>query len=246
MSDLILDQFSRLLDGLDPANPWPGLEASGFLDLLRPEADGGAALDLDELFPLVLETGRRPNAPTAIETMIARLQDPSASAVASVEAALSGNPLARALAAAVAAARMAGAMERIQEITVEYANTRRQFGREIGKFQAIQHQVAVMAEEVAAARMAAQIAFVGAPLAIDPRAAGVAKLRAGQAAQAVCAIAHGVHGAIGVSQEHELHHYTGALHLWRLAHGGETYWARRLGAWALESQNDAVTLARAF
>jgi alkylation response protein AidB-like acyl-CoA dehydrogenase len=249
MSDLILEQFTRLLDGLDPTAPWGALEASGFLDLLRPESEGGAGLDLEALFPLALETGRRPLAPPVVETMAARLLAPEASHVSDLEAALKAaggdDETARALAAAVTAARMAGAMERLQEITLDWAATRKQFGREIGKFQAIQHQIAVLAEEVTAARMAAQMAFAGPPLSISPRRAGLAKLRTGEAAQAAAAIAHAVHGAIGVSQEHPLHHYTGALHHWRLAHGGEAWWARRLGQWALTSDQDMVSLARA-
>ena len=235
MSDLIFDQFSRLLQSLSPTDPWPALEASGFLDLLLPEAEGGADLSLDDLFPLALETGRLADIPGVVETMVARRLDRAGEA---------GAVMAPLLAAAVAAARMAGAMEQIQDMTVEYANTRRQFGREIGKFQAIQHQVAVMAQETAAARMAAQLAFTGAPLAINPHRAGLAKLRAGEAAWRVSAIAHAVFGAIGVSHEHHLQRFTGALYRWRMAHGGESYWARRLGAWALSSDQDAVTLAR--
>lgn len=250
MSDLIHEQFSRLLDGLDPADPWPALEESGFLDLLRAEADGGAGLTLAELFPLAMEAGRREAAPPVIQTMIARLVTPGAAGVSDLEAHLTAAGVdaddARALAAAVTAALMAGAMEKVEELTLDYANTRKQFGREIGKFQAIQHQIAVLAEEVMAARMAAQLAFEGAPLAISHRRAGMAKLRAGEAALAVAAIAHAVHGAIGVSREHVLGRHTAALHQGRLTHGGEAWWARRLGRWVLENDDDAVTLAGAI
>lgn len=249
MSDLFLDPFVRLLDSLDAAAPWSALEASGFLDLLRPESEGGAGLPLEELFPLVLAAGARPLAPPVIETMAARVLDPSAVGVADAEAALAragAEPAAaRALAAAITAARMAGAMEAIQALTLDYANTRRQFGREIGKFQAIQHHLAVLAEETMAARMAAQIAFVGPPLSISPRRAGLAKIRAGEAAVSIAAIAHAVFGAIGVSREHVLHTFTGLLHAGRLAHGGEAWWARRLGRWALDQPDDAVTLVQA-
>jgi len=248
MSDLIVEQFSRMLDGLGTGDPWPTLEASGFLDLLRSEDDGGAGLQLSDLFPLAFEIGRRPDAPAVIETMVARLKTPAAVNVQDIQAALTSAGAepssARALAAAVTAAQMAGALERLQELTIEYAGARRQFGREISKFQAIQQQISVMAEEVMAARMAAQKAFVGQPLEIAHMRAAAAKLRAGQAAQAVCAIAHAVHGAIGVSQEHPLHLFTGRLHDLRMAHGGESYWAGRLGQWALSSAEDFTALAR--
>jgi alkylation response protein AidB-like acyl-CoA dehydrogenase len=141
---------------------------------------------------------------------------------------------------------MAGAMEALQATTIEYASTRKQFGREISKFQAIQHQIAVMAQEVMAARMAAQGAFVGPPLDVSPLRAAAAKARAGQAAQQVAAIAHAVHGAIGMTQEHHLHKLTGALHRWRLAHGGESGWARELGRWGLARKGGLVELARAM
>jgi hypothetical protein len=247
MSDLILEQFRRLLDGLDAGDPWPELTESGFLDLLRSEADGGGGSELPDLFPLALEAGRRPEAPPVIETMVARLRSPAAINIVDLEITLAGAgaaPVARPLAAAVAAGQMAGAMERVQEMTLEYVSTRRQFGREIAKFQAIQHQVAVMAEEVMAARMAAQLAFAGPPLAITPTRAAVAKTRAGQAAQVVSAIAHGLHGAIGISHEYPLHQLTGRLHRWRRMHGGEGYWARRLGREALSGDADVLTLIR--
>jgi len=240
--DLILEQFTRLLDSLPPEDPWSTLEDSGFLDLLRSEDDGGAGLMLEDFFPLVLAAGARPQAAGVVETMVARLKDPDASAVTDIEAAGGGKPLA----AAITAALMAGAMEALQATTIDYASTRKQFGREISKFQAIQHQIAVMAQEVMAARMAAQAAFVGAPLEISPLRAAAAKARAGQAAQQVAAIAHAVHGAIGMTQEHHLHKLTGALHAWRLAHGGETYWARELGRWALGRNDGLVALARAM
>ncbi|MDB5423749.1 MAG: hypothetical protein JWQ29_1165 [Phenylobacterium sp.] len=250
MSDLLLDQFSRLLDGLPANDPWPVLSESGFLDVLRPEEDGGAALPLEELFPLAMEVGRRERPPRILEAMAARLVEPEATEVADLEATLVGGGLAasqaRALAATLAAGQMAGAMTRLQDMTVEYAQTRKQFGREIGKFQAIQHQIAVLSEEVMAARMAAQTAFVGPPLEVSVRLAGVAKLRAGRAAEPVSAIAHAVHGAIGVSLEHSLHHYTSRLRALRMAYGGESWWARELGDWVLGDARDITTLARAL
>jgi alkylation response protein AidB-like acyl-CoA dehydrogenase len=153
---------------------------------------------------------------------------------------------ARPLLAILAAGQMAGAMEAVQALTVDYARTRKQFGREIGRFQAVQHQIAVMAEETTAARMAAQAAFVGLPSQPAERRAAVAKLRCGEAAGQVCAIAHAVHGAIGVSEAHSLHRHSRRLRGWRLAHGGETWWAGRLGHWALTQTRDFNSLARAL
>jgi len=247
--DLFLDPWRRLLDGLG-VDPWPELVGSGFLDLLRPEAEGGAGLDLAGLFTLAFEAGRRPRAPRVLPTILARLADPQALDCPDAEPVLVAGGedpvVARALCAAIDAAVMAGAIDALQAMTLDYASTRRQFGREISKFQAIQHQIAVMAEEVMAARMAAEIAMAGPPLSVSVEAAAVAKMRCGEAAMACAGIAHAVHGAIGVSAEHDLHHFTGTLHRLRLAHGGEAWWARRLGAWALSRSDDAATLVRSL
>lgn len=241
MSDetLILDQFVRLLDGLDPGDPWPALEQSGFLDLLRPEADGGAELDLQAVFPLAIEVGGRPGLPAIIEAMAARLSTPDATAFDDVEAII-GRPLA----AALAAAQMVGAMEAIERMTVDYCRQRQQFGREIGRFQAVQHHVAVLAEEVCAARIAVQAALTGAPGALSMQKAALAKIRAGIAADQVSGLAHAVHGAIGMSEEFSLHHLTRRLRTWQMAYGGEAWWSSQLGAWAVESSDDFTTLAR--
>jgi alkylation response protein AidB-like acyl-CoA dehydrogenase len=249
MTDLILDQFRRLVGGLDPRDPWPALTQSGFLDLLRPEDEDGAGLDLAGLFPLVIELGRQPAAPAIAETIVARLVSPDVIDCRDPERALIAaniDPaIARALAATVTAGLMAGAMERLVEMTVDYALTRRQFGREIGKFQAVQQQIALMAETSVAARMAAEAAFLGAPLDIPISRAAVAKMQCGMAMQVVCSVAHAVHGAIGISQEHSLHQLTGRLHSWRMAHGAEAFWARRLGVVALTSDLPIIDLLRA-
>jgi acyl-CoA dehydrogenase len=137
--------------------------------------------------------------------------------------------------AAVAAAQLAGAMARVLETTVAFANQREQFGRSIGKFQAIQHQLAVMAEQVAAARMAAEIGCSGAgPFPARLRAA-VAKARASEAGTLVASIAHAVHGAIGVTAELNLQIYTRRIHEWRADFGSEQHWNRVLGRALLAS-----------
>jgi acyl-CoA dehydrogenase len=121
---------------------------------------------------------------------------------------------------------LAGALERTLDLTVFYANERKQFGRPIGRFQAIQHAIAVLAGEVAAARGAADLA-VDRPEALW---VGIAKVRAGDAATKAATIAHQVHGAIGYTEEHELHHVTRRLWAWRDEYGDENEWAARVGA----------------
>jgi acyl-CoA dehydrogenase len=238
MRTILTEQYERLLNGLSDHDPWPELVDSGFLDMLRGDFEGGAGLPLEELFPLALATGHRVRSVPILETMVARLVDSKAVNIADVEEALGQIPAARPLAAALAAAQMTGAMERIMRMTLDHATTRRQFGREIGKFQAVQHSIAVMVEEVLAARIAAEAALQGRPLQISECRAGAAKLRAGEAARQVSAIAHAVHGAMGISHEHELHFYTRRLRTWQMAHGGEAWWAARLGELVLSSADD--------
>jgi len=138
-------------------------------------------------------------------------------------------------AANMTAALMAGAMERVFEMTITYANERKQFGKAIGKQQAIQQQLSVMAEQVFAARLAARIGFDGASTMAVPQRAAIAKERTSAAAPEVCAIAHAVHGAMGFTEEYDLQLFTRRLHEWRMAYGAESEWRRRLGAAALRS-----------
>ncbi len=133
------------------------------------------------------------------------------------------------LAAALATAQMAGVARRILEVTVEYANLRQQFGKPIGKLQAIQQQLAVMAEKVVAIRMSGYIACAG-DFVPDRRTVAAAKIAASSSVPEIAAIAHAVHGAIGLSEEHDLQLLTKRLHAFRAQAGAEGYWAEQLGA----------------
>ncbi len=152
----------------------------------------------------------------------------------------------RTIGAAVHAAQMAGAMARVFDLTLQYANDREQFGRHIGKFQAIQHQISVMAEHVAAARMAAQIACCAQGWQPDRMQAAIGKFNVSEAVTPVTSIAHAVHGAIGITAEYDLQCYTRRLHAWRMADGSERYWAREIGAVACQSDGGAVDLMRGW
>lgn len=137
--------------------------------------------------------------------------------------------------AALAAAQMAGALEQVLGMTVAFANQREQFGRSIGKFQAIQHQLAVLAEHVAASRIAAQIGCSGGGPAPEPLRAALAKSRTSEAAALAAPTVHAVHGAIGITAEFDLQLYTRRLHEWRSDFGAEGHWNRVLGRALLAS-----------
>jgi acyl-CoA dehydrogenase len=132
--------------------------------------------------------------------------------------------------AVLTAAAMAGAMEQVLQATLAYAHERAQFGKSIGKFQAVQQQLSVMAEHVFAARIAAQIGCAVDGVEPHPHRAALAKARAGEAAEKVVAIAHAVHGAIGMTAAYDLQLYTRRLQEWRGDYGGSAYWQARLGA----------------
>jgi acyl-CoA dehydrogenase len=155
------------------------------------------------------------------------------------------------LLAAARTSQMAGALETILALSVAYAREREQFGRKIGKFQAVQQQLAVLAGQVAAAGVAA----ADAARALDQRGLpaakfgaledpsfeiAVAKVVVGEAAEFGPRIAHQVFGAIGFTHEHRLQFFTRRLWAWRAECGSAAIWAERLGGFALAEENGGL------
>lgn len=126
-------------------------------------------------------------------------------------------------------AQMAGALGSLTELSADYANERVQFGRPIGKFQAVQQQLAVLATQAAAAVGAAEAAFLMARPAPAFLTTASAKAVSGEAAGKGAGIAHAVFGAIGFTHEHSLHFLTRRLWAWRAEYGSDAFWAERLG-----------------
>ena len=141
------------------------------------------------------------------------------------------------LAALGRAAQMCGGLEASLELAINYCSEREQFGRTISKFQAIQHQLAVLAAEVAAAQRATDAAIHSVAHVDDTSAdpgvrvsdVAVAKVRVGAAVGVGAEIAHQVHGAMGFTMEYRLHQFTRRLWSWRDEYGTETDWAALLG-----------------
>ena len=130
--------------------------------------------------------------------------------------------------------QIAGSLETMLEISVRYSNERVAFEKKISKFQAVQHNLAKLAGESAAALAAAtSAADAFADRRCPPDAgfleAASAKIRCSEAAEKAAAIAHQVHGAIGFTIEHILHRYTLRALAWRDDFGSESYWAVELG-----------------
>ncbi|WP_076997986.1 acyl-CoA dehydrogenase family protein [Variovorax sp. KK3] len=125
------------------------------------------------------------------------------------------------------AALMAGAAEAALDLTVRYVNERSQFGKPLGKFQAVQQSLAELASAVVNAQSASALAFQHELP--DWGTSAVAKLRCNEAARMACRIAHQAHGAIGVTEEYPLHLLTLRLWAWRAEDGHSGALARRLG-----------------
>ena len=153
-----------------------------------------------------------------------------------VGTATTGTPVLRqsfAEAALLRALLIAGALQRTVDLSAQYAMEREQFGKPIGKFQALQHYRAEMAGEAAAARAAADtaidIAAVGGSVDDGERTAAAAKAYAGRAVATVTRLGHQIHGAIGYTDEHRLQYSTRRLWAWRDEFGSESEWASMLG-----------------
>ncbi len=142
--------------------------------------------------------------------------------------------------ASVRAMQMAGALQALLDISVNYATERVAFGKPIGKFQAVQHNLARLAGETSAANAAAnsaafsidQVYADGGPGAFGENIfmdVAAAKIRVGEAAGEGAMIAHQAHGAIGYTMEHILHRYSHRLWSWRDEFGDETVWSAELG-----------------
>lgn len=134
----------------------------------------------------------------------------------------------------VRSVQTAGALEAILGMTVRYANERVAFEKPIGKFQAVQHNLARLAGEVSAAMTAAYSAAdaIASAATFDEAIfleATAAKIRCAEAAEEGAAIAHQVFGALGFTNEHILHRYTLRMLSWRDDFGNESYWAAALG-----------------
>ncbi|MEM7057946.1 MAG: acyl-CoA dehydrogenase family protein [Pseudomonadota bacterium] len=132
------------------------------------------------------------------------------------------------------ACQMTGALETALSMTTDYTGEREAFGRKIGKFQAVQQNLAILAGEVAAALTASgsaadtlstenhltEAAFLE---------VAAAKIRCGEAVEKGAGIAHQAHGAIGWTQDYTLQMFTRRMFGWRNDFGTESDWAVRLG-----------------
>jgi acyl-CoA dehydrogenase len=123
------------------------------------------------------------------------------------------------------AALIAGGLTAMARLTVAYANERRQFGRPIAAFQAVQQHLVAVAQDASLVGAAAD----GAGRRPGFFEIAAAKALASRAALTATRAAHQVHGAMGMTQEYRLHHFSRRLWAWRNEYGDEQHWTARLG-----------------
>jgi alkylation response protein AidB-like acyl-CoA dehydrogenase len=208
------------LEGADAATAKRAIDDAGLALVLVPEDSGGFGGTWEDANRIFFAAGA------------AALDYPIAEAIiaAAPQAGWDNDKQFRVMALA-RAGQMAGAISAALTLSVEYTRQRQQFGKPLATFQAIQQQLAVLAEEAAACRAAAAAA---AAHALDRGDASFeiacAKLRANIAAGQAASIAHQVHGAIGFTKEYALQKFTRRLWAWRSEYGNDRYWADRIGA----------------
>jgi alkylation response protein AidB-like acyl-CoA dehydrogenase len=110
---------------------------------------------------------------------------------------------------AALAAEAVGAMDKLFELTVEYMNTRKQFGVPIGTFQALRHRIADMKMQLELARSMSYYATLklGEAPDVRRRAVAQAKVQLGQSARYLGQQAIQLHGGIGMTDEYIGSHY---------------------------------------
>ncbi|MBV9991752.1 MAG: hypothetical protein JOZ72_10700 [Alphaproteobacteria bacterium] len=198
------------------APDWARVEEAGLAKVLVPEEEGGFGGSWEDAFIVIRACGYHavdlPLPQAILATRPSDLYPPM-----------------------LLAAQMAGALQAALDLSVQYTRERKQFGKPLASFQAIQQQLAVFAEEAAAANMAAAAAFRAADLVEENGGdaefeIACAKLRANQAARISTGIAHQVHGAMGFTAEYRLQHLTKRLWTWGSEHGNERHWADWIGA----------------
>lgn len=299
--------FEAVEEGRFQQSHWRAIEDNGLVDMLLPEAAGGAGVDFGDAMAVARTAGAFALPLPLVETMIGRwllsgagLEAPAGpmgmvTAAGRLEVAwpdnvsalvvtdgtggvgwfaagevefergtnsagepvgrlrepppiasghsggLSSEPSPPTVMAVARSAMIAGAMERILDLTIEHVQGRVQFGRPLARFQAVQQLVAVMASHAAVVGVAADTAIAAVETALARRGgdatfmAACAKARASEACHEVTRIAHQLHGAIGYTREHDLHRFTRRLWAWRDADGDEGYWQQRVGEMAIRS-----------
>jgi len=149
---------------------------------------------------------------------------------------------ARDIATVALVAEMTGGMQRLLEVTVEYAKTRKQFGRPIGQFQAVQHQCADMLLYTESSRSAAYYAAWALHEGIPEAhlSVAVAKAYASDAYREVGNRAIQVHGGMGFTWENDAHLYYRRAKASEIAFGDAAYHRERIAQMVVDAEQAPV------
>lgn len=130
------------------------------------------------------------------------------------------------------AAEIVGSMDGALDLTVRYVAQRRQFGRAIGSFQAVQHRLALARVAVEGARY---LTYEAAAKDAAPERVALSAAYATQAARLVHGETHQLTGALGFTREHDLFVWSMRLQALRMELGGTTAHRRALATarWGL-------------
>lgn len=128
------------------------------------------------------------------------------------------------------ALQIVGAIQSAVELTLDHSQTREQFGRPLARFQAVAHHLASMAGQSARADLGVTVsAALCTTRGLDTLTVARAKVLAGEAADVVAALAHQVHGGIGMTREYPLGRFTTRMWAWSHEFGSTAEWAASLG-----------------
>ena len=213
---ILADQVSVALieaaeRGEAPTALMAALDENGLFDLLLPESDGGIGATTADAVAIMRCVGAAAAPGPILETIIerAKLQKPEAHQTAAL----------------LNAARISGTIRWIFECTAAYANERVQFGKPLGKQQAVQQMLALLADHM----LAAEAITDAAAASPSPRLIAAARARVGDASDRAIEVGHQGHGAMGYTREYALNYRTRNLITWRDQFGSVLEWKAELG-----------------
>jgi alkylation response protein AidB-like acyl-CoA dehydrogenase len=196
--DTLTGVVERVVDGDSASEFLVAATGSGGVSLYAVAADAPGV----QRTPLVTMDPTRPQATVAFDGAAGRLLAGPQEAERVITHALQ-------VGAALLATEQVGAAQHLLDLSVDYAKSRLQFGRQIGSFQAIKHKLADMLVDLEHARSAAYHAvWALSDGSDDPAlAVSIAQALSSAALQRIATDTIQVHGGIGFTWEHQAHLY---------------------------------------
>lgn len=134
----------------------------------------------------------------------------------------------------------AGALAAMAQLTIDYTNERRQFGKPVATFQAVQQHLVLATQSAVRAQMAADVAVRALAAGAGSFEIAAARVVVDDAITIGTRAAHQAHGAMGVTREYALHQLTRRLWSWRHEWGTTKQWRQRIGHSVAAAGADAM------